>query len=131
MYIPHLGASCKYQYLGEMAFVWKTPKDIEEDTVFRLKLTTDIPPTTHLSGRIRQSHADDSSSTSMQMEDLGIAGLSDDVSSSSAGLEHSEVAGLPVVNVACVALSVTFILILACWITVRLHRRRSQRVVLT
>ena len=112
MYIPHLDAACKYQYLGEMAFVWKTPKDIEEDTVFRLKLTTDIPPTTHISGRIRQSHADDSSSTSMQMENLGIAGL-------------------PVVNVACVALAVTFTLILACWVTVRLRRRRSQRVVLT
>jgi hypothetical protein len=129
MYIPHLGASCKYQYLGEMAFVWKTPKDIEEDTVFRLKLTTDIPPTTHLSGRIRQSHADDSSSPSMRMDDLEINGLSEDASSLSMVTEHSEIAGLPVVNVACIALAVTFSLLLACWVIVRL-RRRSHRVVL-
>jgi hypothetical protein len=129
MYIPHLGASCKYQYLGEMAFVWKTPKDIEEDTVFRLKLTTDIPPTTHLSGRIRQSHADDSSSPSMRMDDLEINGLSKDASSLSMVTEHSEIAGLPVVNVACIALAVTFSLLLACWVIVRL-RRRSHRVVL-
>jgi hypothetical protein len=129
MYIPHLGASCKYQYLGEMAYVWKTPKDIEEDTVFRLKLTTDIPPTTHLSGRIRQSHADDSSSPSMRMDDLEINGLSKDASSLSMVTEHSEIAGLPVVNVACIALAVTFSLLLACWVIVRL-RRRSHRVVL-
>ena len=129
MYIPHLGAACKYQYLGEMAFVWKTPKDIEEDTVFRLKLTTDIPPTTHVSGRIRQSHADDSSSPSMRMDDLEINGLSKDASSLSMVTEHSEIAGLPVVNVACIALAVTFSLLLACWVIVRL-RRRSHRVVL-
>ena len=129
MYIPHLGASCKYQYLGEMAYVWKTPKDIEEDTVFRLKLMTDIPPTTHLSGRIRQSHADDSSSPSMRMDDLEINGLSKDASSLSMVTEHSEIAGLPVVNVACIALAVTFSLLLACWVIVRL-RRRSHRVVL-
>jgi hypothetical protein len=129
MYIPHLGASCKYQYLGEMAYVWKTPKDIEEDTVFRLKLTTDIPPTTHLSGRIRQSHADDSSSPSMRMDDLEINGLSKDASSLSMVTEHSEIAGLPVVDVACIALAVTFSLLLACWVIVRL-RRRSHRVVL-
>ena len=112
-----------------MAYVWKTPKDIGEDTVFRLKLTTDIPPTTHLSGRIRQSHADDSSSPSMRMDDLEINGLSKDASSLSMVTEHSEIAGLPVVNVACIALAVTFSLLLACWVIVRL-RRRSHRVVL-
>jgi hypothetical protein len=129
MYIPGLGSSCKYQNLGAMVYVWKTPKDIDEDTVFRLKLTTDIPPTTHLSGKIRQSHADDSSSPPIRMEDSEIAGLSSDVSSLSIETENSEIAGLPVVNAACVALAVTFSLLLACLMIVRL-RRRSQRVVL-
>jgi hypothetical protein len=129
MYIPGLGSSCKYQYLGAMVYVWKTPKDIDEDTVFRLKLTTDIPPTTHLSGKIRQSHADNSSSPPMRTEELEIAGLSSDASSLSMKTEHSEISGPPVVNVACVALAVTFSLLLACWTIVRL-RRRSQRVVL-
>jgi hypothetical protein len=112
-----------------MVYVWKTPKDIDGDSVFRLKLTTDIPPTTHLSGKIRQSNADDSSSPSMRMEGLEIAGLSSDASSLSTGTENSEIAGLPVVNVACVALAVTFSLLLACWMIVRL-RRRSQRIAL-
>jgi hypothetical protein len=110
MYIPRLDSSCEYYFIGEMIYHWIAPKDINEDSVFRLRLTTDVPSTTHLSGKLRLSHADATSSSAMRVE-------------------HSEVAGLSMVNVAGVALVATLSLLLACWVTLRL-RRRSQKVVL-
>jgi hypothetical protein len=130
MNIPRLGGSCKYQYLGEMAYVWKTPEDIEEDTVFRLKLTTDIPPTTHFSGKIRRSRVGDSFSPSVRIEDADITGLANDAFPSSIGSHHSEVSGVSMANEACMVLAVVCCLLLACWAGVRL-RRRSQRIILT
>jgi hypothetical protein len=129
MNIPQLGDSCKYQYLGEMAYVWKTPEDIE-DTVFRLKLTTDIPPTTHFSGKIRRSRVGVSFSPSVRIEDADITGLANDAFPSSIGLDHSEVAGVSMANEACMVLAVVCCLLLACWAGVQL-RRRSQRIILT
>lgn len=111
MYIPRLDSSCKYYFIGEMIYRWTAPKDMEDDSIFRLKLTTDTPPTTHLSGKLRLSHADAASSSAMRMQ------------------EHSEIAGLSMVNAAGVALAVIFSLLLTCWLAMRL-RRRSQRIVL-
>jgi hypothetical protein len=127
MNIPQLGGSCKYQYLGEMAYVWKTPEDIEEDTVFRLKLTT---ASTHFSGKIRRSRVGDSFSPSVRIEDADITGLANDAFPSSIGLDHSEVAGVSMANETCMVLAVVCCLLLACWAGVRL-RRRSQRIILT
>lgn len=93
-----------------MIYRWTAPEDIEEDSVFRLKLTTDIPPTTHLSGKLRLSHADAAFSSSIR-------------------IEHPETAELSMANVAVVALAITLSLLLTCWVTMRL-RRRSQRIVL-
>jgi hypothetical protein len=56
MYIPRLDSSCKYYYIGAMIYRWEDPRDIDEDSVFRLKLTTDVPATIHLSGKLRVSH---------------------------------------------------------------------------
>lgn len=116
MYIPRLNSSCKYYFIGEMIYRWTAPKDTEqdEDTVFRLRLTTDFPATTHLSGKLRLSHVDAASSSAMRSE------------------EHLEIAGLSVSDVGSVALVVTLTLLLALsslWAIVRL-RRRSQRIVL-
>jgi hypothetical protein len=58
MYIPKLDSSCKYYFIGAMIYRWVAPKDMEQDTIFRLKLTTDVPPTTHLSGKFQLSNED-------------------------------------------------------------------------
>jgi hypothetical protein len=110
MYIPQLDSSCKYYSIGAMVYLWAAPEDIEEDSVFRLKLTTDVPPTTHFSGKLRLSHADAASSLSMPIKPTDIAGCS----------------VIKVVSVACV---VVLSLLLTCWMTVRL-RRRLQRIIL-
>lgn len=49
-----------------MVYRWTAPKnlDIEPDSVFRLKLTTDTPPTTHLGGKLRLANTDAESSIS-------------------------------------------------------------------
>ena len=112
MYIPRLDSSCKYYFIGEMIYRWTAPKDLEdedEDAVFRLKLTTDVPPTTHLSGKLQLSHADAAFSSAMRVE-------------------APKVDGLLTVNIVGVALIATLSLLMA-WVIVRL-RRRSQRIVL-
>jgi hypothetical protein len=86
------------------------PKDMEKDTIFRLKLTTDMPPTTHLSGKLQISYADAASSSSMRMV-------------------HPENAELSVINMIGVVLVVVISLVGTCWLTTRL-RRKSQRIVL-
>lgn len=95
-----------------MIYRWAAPKDlgIEADTVFRLKLTTDTPATTHLSGKLRfaNTNAESSSSTPLY-------------TSEKAGLAASHVAGM--------ALVATLAFLCVRWITVRL-RRRSRRIVL-
>ncbi|KAK3708290.1 hypothetical protein LTR37_011555 [Vermiconidia calcicola] len=110
MYIPRLDSSCKYYSIGEMVYRWTASKDIEEDSVFRLKLTTDVPPTTHLSGKLKLSHTDAASSSSARMD-------------------HPAIAGLPVGFVAGVVLAVIISVLLTWWVIVRL-RRGSQRIVL-
>jgi hypothetical protein len=110
MYIPRLDSSCKYYFIGEMIYRWTAPKTLEEDSTFLLKLTTDIPPTTHFSGKFRLSHADEALSSSMR-------------------IKHSEVAGISTINVVGVASVVMLSLLLSCWVIVR-PGRRSQRIVL-
>ncbi|KAK3703362.1 hypothetical protein LTR37_014468 [Vermiconidia calcicola] len=59
-----------------MVYRWTAFKDIEEDSVFRLKLTTELPPTTHLSGKLSLSHRDAASASSARTDHPAIAGLS-------------------------------------------------------
>ena len=110
MYIPRLDSSCKYYFIGEMLYRWKAPKSREGDSAFRLKLTTDIPPTTHFSGKFQVSHDDAAFSSSMRMG-------------------HSETAGFSSINVVGVVLAVMISLLLSCWVVARLGRR-SHRIVL-
>ena len=110
MYIPRLDSSCKYYFIGEMLYRWKAPKSLDSDSDLRLKLTTDIPPTTHFSGRYQVSHDDATFSSSMRMG-------------------HSETAGFLSVNVVGVVMAVMISLLLSCWVVVQLGRR-SQRIVL-
>ena len=110
MYIPRFDTSCEYYFIGEMIYRWTAPKDLEEDSAFRLKLTTDIPPTTHFSGKFRLSHEDAAFSSSMRIGHTGIAEFS-------------------TINVLGVALAVAMTLLLSCWVVARLGRR-SQRIVL-
>jgi hypothetical protein len=93
-----------------MIYHWAAPRDIEEDSVLRLKLTTDMPPTVHLSGKLRLSHANAAFSSSTQME-------------------HLEIAGLSMVKIAGVAMAALLSLLLTCCVTLRL-RRGSQRIAL-
>lgn len=58
IHVQRVDRSWRYYAIGEMIYRWKTPKDLEEDSVFRLKLTTDVPATTHLSGKLRLLHTD-------------------------------------------------------------------------
>ena len=109
MYIPRLNSSCKYYFIGEMIYRWTAPTDMEQGPIFRLKLTTDVPPTSHPSGKLRPSYAD-AEASSMRMVPLNVAGLS-------------------VVNVAGVGLLAIQSLVLVCWLALRL-RRKSRRIVL-
>jgi hypothetical protein len=110
MYIPRLDSSCKFYFIGAMIYRWTAPKALEEDSTFRLRLTTDIPPTTHFSGKFRLLHADEALSSSMR-------------------IEHAEVAGFSTISVVGVASAVMLSLLLSCWVIVRFGRR-SQRIVL-
>ena len=110
MYIPHLDRSCKYYEITHMVYVWTAPTDIEEDTDFRLKLTTDVPPTTHLSGKLRLSQADSASSSPARMD-------------------HPALDVLSMGSVAVVVLAALVSALLTWWVIVRL-RRKSQRIVL-
>lgn len=94
-----------------MLYRWVAPNDVEEDEVFRLKLTTDVPPTTHFSGKLTFSHSDAASSSVLVMEDV-------------------DVSGLPTDRVAKVVLVGIISMILIWWVVARL-RRRSQRIVLS
>jgi len=58
IHIQQVERSCKYYAIGEMVYRWQTPSDLEKDSIFRLKLTTDVPATTHLSGKLRLLHTD-------------------------------------------------------------------------
>lgn len=63
-----LDDSCEYQSIGQMTYARKAPEeDIDEDSVFHLRLTTDDSSTTHLSGEIRQARAEDANSHEMRM----------------------------------------------------------------
>lgn len=116
MAISRLDASCKYDFVGVMLYRWTIPTDIETDTlfrIFRLRLTTDIPPTNHLSGKFRLLEADAAFPSPMQSKYLDITGLL-------------------ITSVAGVALAVTLLtlsLVLTCWTIGRLHRR-LQRILL-
>ena len=63
MLIPRLDRACKYYFIGEMLYRWSVPRVIEIDSTYQLKLMTDEPPTTHLSGKLRISNAYTASST--------------------------------------------------------------------
>jgi hypothetical protein len=110
MYIPRLDSSCKFYFIGEMIYRWVAPEDIETDSVFRLILTTDTPPTTHLSGKLQLSHANAAPSSSMRVESLRFAEYS-----------ATDIAGA--------ASAVVLSLLLTYWAAVRL-RRRSHQIVL-
>lgn len=103
-------SSCKHQFIGGTIYRWSAPKTLEGDSAVRLKLTTDIPSTTHFSGRFQVSHDDATFSSSMRMG-------------------HSETAGFSTINVVGVVLAVMISLLLSCWVVVRLGRR-PQRIVL-
>jgi len=93
-----------------MTYLWAAPEDIEEDSVFRFRLTTDVPPTTHFSGKFRLSHADAAPTLSMPTD-------------------SREIAGYSMIHIVGVAFAVIVSLLLTCWTIVRL-RRRSQRIIL-
>jgi len=110
MYIPLLDGSCKYYVIGEMIYRWTAPKDLEHDAVYRLRLNTDVPETTHLSGKLQVSNASTSSASSTRVKQADVAGSS-----------AVEVVGIAIVA----ALS----LLCAYWVIARL-RRRSGRIFL-
>ena len=110
MYMPRLGSACKYYSIGVMGYRWVAPEEVEDDSVFRLKLTTDVPPTTHFSGKLRLSYIDATSPAVVQLQASGTARLS-------------------TINAIGMALAVVLSLLLTCWVTMRL-RRGSPRVVL-
>lgn len=113
MAISRLETSCKYDFVELMLYRWTIPTDVETDTFFRLRLTTDTPPTNHLSGKFRLLEADAAFPSPMQTKYLDITGLS-------------------MTSVAGVALAVTLLilsLLLTCWTIGRLHRR-LQRILL-
>lgn len=111
MYIPRLDRSCKYYSIGEMIYRWTVPKDIEGDSSFRLKLTTDEPPTNHLSGKLRISNANDTSSPS-----LGLVSKSQIYELSGGYMMSFASAGL-------------LFMLLTSWVVLRLCRR-SMRIAL-
>lgn len=58
-----LPKACKYYSFGTLCFKWVVPEDIDEDSVFRSKFTTETPATTHPSGKLRLPHADAAASS--------------------------------------------------------------------
>lgn len=107
MYIPLLDGSCEYYVIGEMIYRWTAPDDLEDDTVYRLKLNTDVPATTHISGKLQVSHAGTSSAPSVRLQHAGVAGTT---------------AGGVVGICSIVVLS----LLCAFWLAARLRRRSGQ-----
>lgn len=135
MYSP-LDKSCKYYYFNTLSFLWLVPEDIKEDSIFRLKLTTDEPPTTHLSGKLRFSPAEDAApSTPTEATPVESPPVE------SAPVEPAPVVPLPIkaaptedfkpvgvsrVNVAGATLAVFLSILLACFVAIRLRRKRKQ-----
>ena len=113
--------ACKYYSFGTLSFNWVVPEGVEEDSVFRLKLTTENPSTTHLSGKLRLSQADaiaPAEPTPMEPTPMEAA----------ASMDVKPV-GVSRVNVAGVSLAVILSILLACLVALRL-RRRSKHIVL-
>ena len=105
--IPFLDGSCEYYVIGEMIYRWTAPKDLDNDTVYRLKLNTDVSATTHLSGKLQVSHAGASSTSSIR-------------------LEHADMADFSVAGVVGIASVAALSLLCAYWVIVRLRRRAGQ-----
>jgi len=125
MYSP-LDKSCKYYSFGTLSFNWVVPEDIEEDSVFRLKLTTETPSTTHLSGKLRLSHADGAApaeSTPIEAAPIETGPIQ------AAPVMDVKPVGVSWVNVAGILLAVVLSILLACLVALRL-RRRSKQIVL-
>ena len=109
----NLDKSCKYYSFGTLGYSWVVPEGMDQDSVFRLKLTTDDSPTTHLSGRIRLAPAGAAPLPPIEptpMKDIGNVGVSR-------------------VNAAVVTLAIIASMLLACLVALRL-RRRSKQVIL-
>lgn len=118
--------ACKYYSFGTLSFNWVVPEDIEEDSVFRLKLTTETPSTTHLSGKLRLSHADGAApaeSTPMEAAPIETGPIQ------AAPVMDVKPVGVSWVNVAGILLAVVLSILLACLVALRL-RRRSKQIVL-
>jgi hypothetical protein len=145
MYQP-LNESCKYYYFNTLSFLWAVPEDIKDDSVFRLKLTTDEPPTTHLSGRLRFSHAEAAAPSSATepaptepaptepapveptpVEPAPIEPTPVELASIKATpMEYFKPVGVSRVNVAGATLAVFLAILLACFVALRLRRKRKQ-----
>lgn len=95
-----------------MIYRWTVPEDIEGDSDFRLKLTTDEPPTNHLSGRLRIGNASNNASPSSLME-----------------VDRVNVYELSNSHTKSVALAGLLFMLFAAWVVLRL-RRKSERIVL-
>jgi len=118
--------ACKYYSFGTLSFNWVVPEDIEEDSVFRLKLTTETPSTTHLSGKLRLSHADGAApaeSTPIEAAPIETGPIQ------AAPVMDVKPVGVSWVNVAGILLAVVLSILLACLVALRL-RRRSKQIVL-
>ncbi len=77
MSLPGLDRSCAYYYIGQMTYRWPVPENVDEDAAFRLKLTTDRPPSSHLSGRLQISDLGGVSSSRLAISREPIFGLID------------------------------------------------------
>jgi hypothetical protein len=145
MYSP-LNESCKYYYFNTLSFFWVVPEDIKEDSVFRLKLTTNEPPTTHLSGKLRFSHPEAAPPSSATEPAPTEPTLVESAPVESAPAESAPVEPIPVelapikaapmedfkpvgvsrVDVAGATLAVFLAILLACFVALRLRRKRKQ-----
>jgi len=130
MYSP-LDKSCKYYYFNTLSFLWVIPDDIKGDSVFRLKLTTDEPATTHLSGKLRFSHAEDAAPSAptepAPTESAPVESApAEPTPIKSAPMEDFKPAGISRVNVAGATLAVFAVILLACFVALRVRRKRKQ-----
>ena len=130
----HFPKACKYYSFGTLSFNWVVPEDVEEDSVFRLKLTTESPSTTHLSGKLRLSHAD----AATPSEPVKVAPMeptpvetepAETAPIKAAPIMDLKPVGVSRVNVAGLSLAVVVSILLACLVGLRL-RRRSKQIVL-
>lgn len=136
-----LDQSCKYYYFNTLSFLWVVPEDIKEDSVFRFKLTTDEPPTTHLSGKLRFSHTEgDAPSSSAEpaptepapigsapVEPTPIEPTPVELSPiEGTPMEDFKPVGVSLINVAGATLAVFLSILLVCFVLLRLRRKRKQ-----